>query len=125
MVVLGGFHVFKHELHRLDFVHVVHELAQNPRLLQYLWGQQQLFLAGAAAVEVDGREHALFVEAAVQVNLTVAGALEFLKDHLVHAAAGIDQRGTDDGQAATFFNFPGGAEKTLGALQGVGVNAAG
>ena len=93
--------------------------------MQYLWGQQQLFLAGAAAVEVDGREHALFVEAAVQVNLAVAGALEFLKDHLVHAAAGVDQRGADDGQAAAFFDFAGRTEKTLGALQGVSVHAAG
>ena len=93
--------------------------------MQNLGRQQQLFLAGAAAVEVDGREHALFIKAAVQVDFAVAGAFEFLKDHLVHAAAGVDQCGTDDGQAAAFFNFAGRAEKTLGALQGVGVHTAG
>ena len=59
------------------------------------------------------------------MNLAVAGALEFFKDHLVHAAAGVDQCGTDDGQASAFFDFAGRAEKTLGALQGVGVNTAG
>ncbi len=35
-VALGRLHVLEHELHRLDLVHVVHELAQDAGLLQDL-----------------------------------------------------------------------------------------
>ena len=68
MVVLGRSHVFQHEFHGLDFVHVVHQLTQDARFLKDFWSQQEFFLAGAATVEVDGREHAFFVQAAVQVD---------------------------------------------------------
>ena len=64
-----------------------------------------------------GGEHALFVQAAVQVDFAVAGALEFFKDHFVHAAAGIDQRRGDDGERAAFFHLAGRAKEALGALQ--------
>ena len=62
---------------------------------------------------------------AVEDDLRVAGALELLEDHLVHARAGIDQRGRDDGQRAAFLDVAGRAEEALRALQGVGVDAAG
>ncbi len=55
----------------------------------------------------------------------VAGAFEFLEDHFVHLAAGVDQGGGQDRQAAAFFDVAGGAEESLGLLQGVGVHAAG
>ena len=93
--------------------------------MQDLRRQQQLFLAGAAAIQVDGREHAFFVQAAVQMNLAIAGAFEFFKDHFVHAATGVDQRRADDGQATAFFNLAGGAKKAFRALQGGGINTAG
>ena len=32
---LGGLHIFEHQLHRLDLIHVVHELAQDAGFLQY------------------------------------------------------------------------------------------
>ena len=49
--------------------------------------QQQFFLAGAGAVDVDGRPDALVDQPAVEVQLHVAGALELLEDHFVHAAS--------------------------------------
>jgi hypothetical protein len=55
----------------------------------------------------------------------VAGALELLEDHFVHAAAGVDQRGGDDGQRAAFLDVAGRAEEALRPLQRVGVDAAG
>ena len=58
------------------------------------------------------------------MNFAITGALEFFKNYLVHSAASVNQSGTDDGQAAAFFNFAGRAEKTLGPLQGVGVDPA-
>ena len=41
---------------------------------------------------------ALIHQFAVQVDFHVARAFELFKDHVVHAAAGIDQGGGDDGQ---------------------------
>ena len=55
----------------------------------------------------------------------VAGALELLEDDLVHAGAGVDQRGGDDGERAAALDVPRGAEEALGLLQRVGVDAAG
>ncbi len=55
----------------------------------------------------------------------VTGALELFEDDFVHAAAGIDQRGGDDGQRSAFLDVTRGAEEALGALQGVGVDTAG
>ena len=87
--------------------------------------QQQFFLAGAGAVDVDGGPDALVDEAAVEVQLHVAGALELLEDHFVHAAAGVDQGGGQDRQAAAFLELAGGAEEALRLLHGVGVETAG
>ncbi len=78
----------------------------------------------AGTLNVDSREHALVHKLAVQDDFHVAGALELFEDDLVHARAGIDQRGGDDGERATLFNVAGRAEEAFGALQGVGVDAA-
>ena len=59
------------------------------------------------------------------MDFHVAGALEFLIDHVVHARAGVDQRGGDDGEGAAFLDVARGAEEALGPLQCVGVDAAG
>ena len=62
---------------------------------------------------------------AIEHDFQVAGAFELLEDHLVHLAAGVDQRRGDDRQRAAFFDLAGRAEEALGPLQGVGVDAAG
>jgi len=54
----------------------------------------------------------------------VAGALELLEDHLVHPAAGVDERGADDREAAAVLDVPRGAEELLRTSQGVGIDAA-
>ena len=53
-------------------------------------------------------------ELAVEVDFHVAGALELLEDHFVHARAGVDQRGGDDGQRAALLDVAGRAEEALG-----------
>src|SRR5690606_13680747 len=93
--------------------------------LQLVFAGQQLFTTGTGAVDVDGREYTLLGNLAIQVDLHVAGALEFLVDHFVHLRAGIHQRGSDDGQAAAFLDVPRGAEEPLGLLQSVGVDTTG
>ena len=92
--------------------------------VEFFLGHQQLFLARAALVDVDGRENALVHQLAIQMDFHVAGAFEFFEDHVVHAAAGIDQRGGDDGQRSAFFDVARRAEEALGALQRVGIHAA-
>ena len=59
------------------------------------------------------------------MDLGVAGALEFLVDDVVHAAAGVDQGGGNDGQRAAFLDVAGRTEEALGLLQGVGIDATG
>ena len=58
------------------------------------------------------------------MDFHIAGAFELFKNHIIHAAAGVDERGSNDGQAAAFLNIPGCSEKPLGALQGVRVDTA-
>ena len=61
----------------------------------------------------------------VEHDFRVTGALELLEDHLVHAAAGVDQGGGDDGERAALLDVARGAEEALRPLQRVGVDAAG
>ena len=108
----GGFMSFKHA-------------AQDGHPAMLLRVHQHLFLAGAAAVDVDRRPDAAIDQLAVEHDFLVAGPLELLENHFVHAAACVDQGGADHGQRAALFDFPRGAEEPLGARQGVGVDAAG
>ena len=82
--------------------------------LSVLRGEQQLLLTGRGALDIDGREDALFEQAPVERNLLIAGALELFEDDLVHPAAGIDQRGRDNRQAAAVLGIARGAENFLG-----------
>src|SRR5262249_45719541 len=99
------------ELHGLHGVQLGEQLAEDPDPVQRLAGQQQLLLAGARAGDIHGREHAAIHQAAVEVDLHVAGALELLEDDLVHPAAGVDQRGPEDGEAPALLDVAGGAEE--------------
>src|SRR5690606_3642239 len=103
----------------------VQELAQNPDLLQLLGRGDELFAARAGAVDIDRWEHALFGNASIQVDFGVARALEFLVDHVVHARAGIDQRGRQNRQRAALLDVARRAEEALRTLQSVRVDTAG
>ena len=54
-----------------------------------------------------------------------AGAFELFENHFVHAAAGIDQRGRDDGERAAFLDVTCGTEETFWPLQRVRTVTAG
>src|SRR5690606_31834319 len=73
----------------------------------------------------EGREDALVGNLAVEHDFAVTGALEFFEDDLVHAAAGVDQRGGNDRQAAALLDVARGSEKALRPLQRIGVDTAG
>ena len=91
LVSLRAVHLVEQELHRLDDAQLRQDLAQYPDAIQIFSRNQQFFFAGSRLIDVDGREHALIHQAAVEMDFHVAGALEFLEDHFVHTAAGIDQ----------------------------------
>ena len=65
-------------------------------------------------VDVDGGEYALLGDAPIQMDLAVAGTLEFLVDHVVHLRAGIDQRGGEYREAAALLDVARRAEEALG-----------
>src|SRR5512133_3450124 len=112
-------------LHRLDGLEGGEGTAQLPDLPDLLGGEELLLLARARGADVDGGEHAPLGELAGEDDLHVAGPLELLEDHLVHARAGGDERGRDDGERAALLRLARGAEEPLGALEGAGVDAAG
>ena len=76
--------------------------------------EQQLLLAGARLVDVDGRGRCARSASLRSRTIShVAGALELLEDDLVHARAGVDQRGGDDGQRAALLDVARRAEEAL------------
>src|SRR6185312_2474317 len=84
------------KLHGFNRRERVEDLAQNPGALQVVFRDEELFFAGARALDVDGREDALVDELAVEDDFHVAGALELFEDDLVHARAGVDERRRDN-----------------------------
>src|SRR5262249_8652702 len=113
------------ELHRLDGVELSEELAENPDAIQHVARQQQLLFPRAGARDVHRWEHALVHQAPVEVDLHVAGALELLEDDLVHPAAGVDERGADDREAAAILDVARRTEELLRTAERVRVDATG
>ena len=58
------------------------------------------------------------------MQLHVTGALELLIDHLVHPAAGIDQAGGDNREAASLLNVTLRAKELFGRIEGYRVDPA-
>src|SRR5712691_911037 len=117
LVRLGLRQALQEQLHRFDGGERGEHLAQDPRAVELVLGHEQLLLARAAAVDVDGGEDALVGELAVEHDLRVARPLELLEDHVVHARARLHQGAGDDGERAALFHVARGAEEALGPLQ--------
>ena len=73
------------QLHRLHRVVIAQHPAEGAHPLQLFGIQEQLFLAGPGAVDVQGGEDPALGDPPVENDLQVPGALELLEDHLVHA----------------------------------------
>jgi hypothetical protein len=76
------------------------DFLQFPRL------QQQFFAARSRQEDVDGRINPLVADFSVEDHFHVSGAFELLKDQLIHAAAGFNQRSGDNGERTSFFGVP-------------------
>src|ERR687898_557436 len=85
-------------VHGVDRSHTRDSLTKDPGCGQRLLTQQQLLTAGGARHEIDGREDSPLCQLSAQHQLAVAGSLELLENHLIHLAAGIDQRRRYDGE---------------------------
>src|SRR5439155_19910879 len=87
--------------------------------------EEQLFAPRPTSRNVNGRIDALLGQTPVEPQLPVAGTLELLEDHLVHAAPGVHEAGRDDRQATAVFHVPRGPEQALGRVQRNRIDAAG
>ena len=85
-------------------------------LAECFFAQQQIFASCAGARDVDCRESSAVNQAAVKDDFAVTRAFELLKNNVVHFAAGVDESGADDGQAAAFFDVSRGGEKATGLM---------
>ncbi len=83
-VVAGLFEPALHEFHGLERRHVGQMVAQDPHAVHIFRIIEQIVAAGGAEGHVNGREDAAVGELAVELEFQVAGALEFLEDHVVH-----------------------------------------
>src|SRR5579885_264308 len=106
-------HLVENELGNVAAVEHARRAPQHPDLAHLDFAEQQLFVARTRALDVDGREDARFGEFAGQVELHVARALELFEDHVVHLGAGLDERGSDDGERTALFDFARRAEEPL------------
>src|SRR5918998_3446707 len=85
---------------------------------------EELLLACRGVLDVDGRVQPAVSQLPIEPELHVARALELLEDALVHPAAGLDQRRSEDRQRAAVLDVPGRPEELLGRIQGRGIHAA-
>src|SRR4051812_35151469 len=95
---LGLAELVDQQLHRFYRREWVQDFPQHPDALQVFPGNEQLFLTGAGALDIDGREDTLVDQFAVENDFHVAGALELFEDDFVHARPGVNQGGGDDGE---------------------------
>ena len=74
--------------------------------------------------QIDGREDARLGKRPVELDFRVARPLKFLKDDIVHPAAGFHQHRRDHRQAAALFDVARRAEKAFRPVQRAGRKAA-
>src|SRR5690606_33969958 len=115
----------QHELRPLTATEHGDHPAHRPNLAQRLLAEEELLSPGAGALDIDRRVEAALGQLAIEVELHVAGTLELLVDHVIHAATGVDQTGGDDGEAAPALDVAGGTEESLRRIEGDRVNTTG
>ena len=87
-----------HPGHGLYGIHVREKLAENPDAVVGVGVVEEVVAARRGKNQVHGREDTLVGQVAVQLELHVAGALEFLKYDVVHFGTGFREGGCKDGK---------------------------
>src|SRR5437868_4086118 len=113
VVAPRGADLVDQQLEALALLERVQDAAELPHELELLAVEEELLVPGARLLHVDGRVDPALGQPAVEAELHVAGALELLEDHLVHAAARLDESGGDDRQRAALLHIARGAEEFL------------
>ena len=119
------FELFKQKLHTVRHSHLHQHTAQNPHFGQGGLVNQQFFLTGAGAGNINRREEAFIGQFSIKNDLRVAGSIEFFKDNFVHAGTGINQSRGDNGQRSAFFNIAGCTENAFRPLESICIDTAG
>src|SRR5690606_32154011 len=96
----------RQELDGIDRAHRAQDASEDIHLFELIAWDEQLFLPRARTGNVDSWEDPLIRRLTIEHHLAVAGAFEFLEDHLVHTRAGVDQCGRDNGKRTAFLNVP-------------------
>ena len=109
-------------VHRLDRRHIADILTEDAHAVHGGVILQQVVAARAGGHEVDGREHALVAQRAVELQLHVARSLELLEDHLVHLGTRINQGRGDDSQRTATLDVARSTEEALRLLKGIGID---
>src|SRR5207244_3832019 len=115
-VALGLFNLIDQQLHTVNRVEGIEDLAEDPDAVEFIIVQQEFFFAGPRTVDVNGRKYPLIHQPAIEEDFHIASAFEFFKDDLIHTATGVHQRGRNNGETATFLDVAGRTEKALGFL---------
>ncbi len=113
------------ELHGIHRIHLLEEPSENPDPVEIILRDQEFFLSRPGPDQIESRENPAVGNPAIQMELHIAGSLEFFKDDFIHPASRIDQGGGNDGQAAAVLDIPGGTEEPLRLVQGIGIHTAG
>src|SRR3954470_9643609 len=96
-------------------------------MLYLIWTEELVFTTRAAGRDVDSREDPLLGKRAIELDFAVSSALEFLENDVIHAGAGLDEGGGDDGErssAVLWSNRAGRPEESLWPRHGRRIEAA-
>src|SRR3954465_2372246 len=87
-------------------------------MLYLIRTEELVFTTRAAGRDIDGGKDSFLRQRAIQLDLAVTGALEFLEDDVVHPRPGFHERRGDDGERAAAVlrrDRAGRSEERLGA----------
>ena len=117
--------LIEQELHRVDRVHRMQDLTQDPKAVQEVLWKEHFFLTSRGLIDVQAREYALFHQLAIEVDFRIAGSFEFFENDFVHSRAGFNQRGRDNRERAAFFDISSSTKETLRLMkEALGVHTA-
>src|SRR6185369_6327779 len=94
----------EHDFHLLDRREWIQHTPHDPDAIEVFLADQQFFLAGAGALQVDRRKQSLITQTTIEMNFGVTSALELFEDHVVHTGTCIDKRGGDDRERSAFLD---------------------
>src|SRR6516162_258976 len=106
-VAAGFFEFVEDQFHCFDRGNACQRATENDNFVVFIRVIEEFLFAGAGALDIDRGENASVHQGTVEVDFHVAGAFELFKDDFIHARAGIDERGRNDGERAAFFDVTG------------------